>query len=272
MAVERQEFVFYDGVKFKETLVKEIDALPVRDKESVLNSIYDTLSTTCRFVNKNKGTNEVVEAMYSTIGWGMLGAHSHGIYAKDSAELIGLLMKLGVMKDYENANFRDEKSRFNMAVEYMTKALKGITLVWGATDTPSKLYKKSSESERTMFKPCKDFGPFHIEGVRFGPRDGIILELRGGVYRYELAARRVPPNCSYRLDGKKIEVPHRQECPVFNAMIEGLCVKSGANINRGVEVIRSYIKLRKEDGAIKEAIKAKTAELKNEIPNFGMWG
>ncbi len=215
------------------------------------------------------------------------------IFSKQGADIKGvelgerlvhdfeMLVGMAIIRHYLGASYRLKKNTFQQAADHMTKRLKGTKIDFSATNTTDNLYKKSGSN----FKPSKDFGEFAIDGVRYGPRDGLILQLSKGGNFYELAAHIVP-----KLDRLVFEYGREQEDPplqneIFYAMVDGLTQRCGVTFNDTMdsieeilddEVLPSHLVRFEWVGAEFKKSKEKEKEVKQdirkEIPNFGMWG
>lgn len=190
------------------------------------------------------------------------------------------VLAMQVVKMYLSSSYRLKKNTFQQAADYMTSRLKGDSFEFSATNATDKLHKKKGSAFTRSF----DSGMFTIDGVRYGPRDGIILQLSKGGEFYELAAQSVPPldNYFYKKYGIKAENNPLQN-EIFYALVEGLTQRCGVTFvdtMDAIEMVLDDSKLpifgtsgeKEELISREEKSKEKTKDIRKEIPNFGMWG
>ena len=190
------------------------------------------------------------------------------------------LVKTHIYKIYYHASYSLKKNTFQQAAEYMTEKLKDSVLTISATNATDRLYVK----EGTRFERSFESGTFRVDGVRFGPRDGLILQMSKSGLFYELAVKHVPVLESLSLateSGEKLEdAMGFNSNPIFNALVSGMnqrtkdkaslfdlrkhiriCCVGGDEVEYG-EMVEVEV----------ESKKQVLEDIRKTIPKFGMWG
>lgn len=230
---------------------------------------------------KNMRAADIVSSGASKDVFTALGADKKGVDIEvDLYGSFDAVLAMQIVKMYLSSNYRLKKNTFQQAADYMTSRLKNDSFEFSATNATDKLHKKKGSSFMRSF----DSGQFTIDGVRYGPRDGIILQLSKGGEFYELAAQSVPPldDYFYKKHGIKAEINPLQN-EIFYALVEGLTQRCGVTFVDTMDAIEMVLddpKLpifgtsgeKEELISREEKSKEKTKDIRKEIPNFGMWG
>lgn len=231
---------------------------------------------------KNVRASESIASGASKDVFTVLGVDKKGVDMKvDLLTSFDTVLGMQIVKMYLSSSYRLKKNTFQQAADYMTERLKGDSFEFSATNATDKLHKKQGSSFTRSF----DSGRFTIDGVRYGPRDGIILQLSQGGNFYELAAQSVPPldNYFYKIHDIKAANNSLQN-EIFYALVEGLTQRCGVTFVDTFNVIEMILDDPKipvfdtveKDGeelvSREEKAKEKAKDIRKEIPNFGMWG
>lgn len=230
---------------------------------------------------KNTRAADVISSGASRDVFTTLGADKKGVDLGDGLfHSFDTVLAMQIIKMYLSSSYRLKKNTFQQAADYMTKRLKGDSFEFSATNATDKLHKKKGSAFTRSF----DSGLFTIDGVRYGPRDGIILQLSKDGGFYELASQSVPVLDDYHYKTGVVKAkgnPLQNE--IFYALAEGLTQRCGTTFVDTldeIELILDDPKLPlfgekpddKELVSREEKAKEKTRDIRKEIPNFGMWG
>lgn len=265
---------FYDFSKREKTKhANDVDKLI----ELLMNAVSESFGNTAKLRASSVLSSGASAEIFSKLDADVKGVELGEKLVHSFETLVGM----AIIRQYLGASYRLKKNTFQQAADHMTKRLKGTKIDFSATNATNNLYKKSGSD----FRPSKDFGEFAIDGVRYGPRDGLILQLSKGGYFYELAAHIVPKLDRFTFEYGKVQENPPLQNEIFYAMVDGLTQRCGVTFNDTMDSIEevlddtelpSYLVRFEWVGAGLKKSEEKEKEVKQdirkEIPNFGMWG
>lgn len=271
---------FYDFCKTNDlSHADKVDALI----EKLMQRFCDSLGESTFPSSKTVVMKSCVEGFLNDRGLTEIGIDLGANLTHTFETLIGLM----IVKRYMSASFSLKKNTFQQAANYMTEQLKGCKIEFSATNYTDRLYKKRGNG----FQRSKDFGQFNIDGVRFGPRDGLILQMSQSGSFYELAVLGLPKLDAFVHKGELTIVndPPMQSS-IFYAMVEGLTQRCGITFTQTMSEIESILSDPKlpefctlddtippirpvsREEQSRKITEERTKDIRKEIPNFGMWG
>lgn len=272
-------------VKSVESLEENIKALSVRDKWATdekfgvdilhlaINAIY-TLGM--QLQAKNMGITEGVRytddrvdliPLISPSQWRgvspqLVSKYGWEVGYESSVDLVHDLLLESAISNLCDGGFKRNANFIDTVVNRLKRQLRNrsqkerMLEIKGSASGQITMHKKQGRS----FRVCNAAGAYHIDGYRYGPRDGIILQLSSGGEFFETSAVLFANGPMNKCDIRRNVAQELLESA--NTIYSGNFLKN----------IKAFKLAKSEKESASQARQDNAIDIKKAVPEFGKWG